>query len=213
MKIFRTLMVLAPVFLLAACLAAGSAPDDSFKTLRLLSVDKNTSTAFYVPIRAVITGPGNATAPIALEAGKDRIVQGMIGLVEDPAELEKLTNDLKKQHGAEITVKKELTANVTMKVTAGDQVVWEKQIFSGSQGMPFQVMVPVDASATMKIQMRFLPASQGQTSATTMSFSQTRTISASNGTGSGSESLIATFSSLQDNAGPAEFEIEQAFEF
>lgn len=212
MKIAKFIMLFAPLFGLIACFAGAQTPD-AYKTLRLTQVDSAAKTAYYVPTHAIIGGPGNATVPVQLEVGKERIIQGMIRLQEDQAELEKLTAEIRKEYGAEMSVKKELTTNVALKISVDGQPVWEHQIFSGSQGMPFQVMVPGNASAALRIQMRFNPASQGQNSATIMNISQNQTSMQSNGNATGSSSLIATFSSILENSDTADFAVEQIIEF
>lgn len=213
MKFMATLMVLASLFSLVACFAAAQSSDAELKTLRLTSIDTITKTALYVATRAVISGPGNATTPTQLEIGNDRIVQGMIVLQEDQKELEKLTERVKQEYGPEISLKKELTGNVALKVTVDGQSVWEHQIFTGNQGMPFQVTVPANASATLKVQMHFTPAGQGQQSSTAAGSSQSRIFSFSNGIGSGSQQLTASYSTEQSNNSPGEFAVEQTIQF
>ncbi len=213
MKISKFLVFMMPVFFLVACLAAEPAADDGMKTLRLISVDSEAKIALYVPTRAVISGPGNATAPIQMEIGQDRMIQGMISLQENPEELEKLSQRISQQYGPEMTVKKELMTSVAMKLSIGEQSLWEYQISSGNQGMPFQAMLPVNATSSLKISMHFTPAGLQQKSSRIESISQTRIITMSNNEASGSENLIASFSALENKIASGEFEIEQLIEF
>lgn len=210
MKIISNLLMVLTTFLLTACFA-GTAPDSELKTLRIVRIENGN--AWFVPTRAVISGPGNATAPLQLQTGKDRLVQGMITLSEDPDELQELTNRIKKQYGPEMALKKELTANVLMAVSIDGQKLWEHQIFSGNQGMPFQVMVPADASASLKLQMHFSPTgADGSSRSSVVSQSFSKTSSTANGQTSVSQQQTTGFSAA-GSTGTADFTVEQTFDF
>jgi hypothetical protein len=195
--------------MLVSCLIADTAADDGLKTLRILKIDRETNTALFVPTRAVISGPGLATAPIKLLIGDNLLVQGMISLREDPAELAELTGRIKRKYGQEFVIKKDMTTTVSMKVSNQEKPLWEHEIFSGNPGMPFQVTIDNNASASLKINLQFKPGgTQMKGKRHTVTIGHSRIKQTTNNQTSGTETLTASYTASESST-PGSFAVEQ----
>lgn len=212
MRVSKNLLLLIPFFLLLACQSATPASDQKHKSLKLVKTDKAAAQVWYIPTRAIISGPGNATAPFELRIGSDRLIQGMLSLKEDEAELQALAEQLRKKHGRAFELKKDLTANINVKLAFEEKTLWQHNLLAGSQGLPFQIQLPADKKAQLSVVIEYKPGLNGQTEAKTFSFTRQTTHTVSNNEKAGEESFIASFSTESEATQKAEFCVEQILE-
>ena len=147
-----------PVLMLIACQGTSTAMDRDLKTLRIVSLNEETKQLRYVPIRAIITGPGASDKPLTIDLGSQKLIQGMLTLKEDMQEAEKLNERARQKYGPDAKAVKDLTTDIESKVTCQQKPVWEHRILSGSRGLPFQVSLTANASSALDISMHFFPS-------------------------------------------------------
>lgn len=192
MKIMPGLIIFLQLLLLTAC--GSTAPAEPvLKTIKLVRFDQQTRQAWYVPTRVMLTGPGNATAPLRLLLGNELLLQGMLKLHESPDDLAALEKDLKAQFGQDLSLKRDLTSSVLIRAELNGKTVFEHQTMSGNQGLPLMLNLPDPGSASLKIHLLFSPAfATGQAIQKTGSFSYTKTVHSVNGQKEADENAIAT---------------------
>lgn len=211
MKKLVYFILIFPVFMLVACLAANNATDAEFKTLRIVAITPEKNLVMYVPTQALVRGPGESGELIVMNIGTQNLIQGMLVLQEDAKELAKLTEKVRQKYGADTMVEKDLTTDVDVQVTCDQQVLWEHRIFTGSNGLPFQVTVPADASASLNVTMKFFPtgaASRAKQEVTSETHVKTYVSSGTESTG-GEVHITSSSESQSDQSLGKEFSIEQ----
>lgn len=196
MKIVPGLVIFLQLLLLTAC--GSTAPAESeLKTIKLIRLDQQTRQAWYVPTRVILSGPGNATAPLRLLLGNELLLQGMLQLHESSDDLAALEKDLKTQFGQDLSLRRDLTCNVLIKAELNGKTVFEHQTMSGNQGLPLMLNLPDTGSASLKIHLQFSPAfATGQAVQKTGSFSYTKTVHNVNGQKEADENAIATAAAI-----------------
>ena len=211
MRIISGLVIFFQLLLLTACGGTATA-EAELKTLKLVRFDQNTRQAWYVPTRAILSGPGNATAPLRLLIGKELLLQGMLKLHESRDDLAVLEKDLKAKFGHEVSLRRDLTCIVLIRAELNGKTVFEHQTMSGNQGLPLMLNLPDPGSATMKIHLQFSPSSDTAPAVQrTVSFSQSRSVQTINGQTTAKEQAIATAATFKPLSGP--FSITHDIEF
>ncbi|HNS08189.1 MAG TPA: hypothetical protein PKN29_00750 [Candidatus Ozemobacteraceae bacterium] len=196
MKNLTGLFLLLQLLLSASC-GQNQAEKEAFKTLKFTRFDQQNMQAWYVPTRAVLSGPGNATAPVLLLIGKEMLLQGMLKLQESSEDRAALENELRARYGANISLKRDLTSNVLIKAELNGKTVFEHQTMSGNQGLPLMINLPDPGSASLKIHLQFSPVSTQDTAfQKTRSFNYSRTVQTVNGQKQAEERAIATATTI-----------------
>ncbi len=190
------LVIFLQLLLLTACGSTAPA-EPELKTIKLVRLDQQTRQAWYVPTRVILSGPGNATAPLRLLLGNELLLQGMLQLHESSDDLAALEKDLKTQLGQDLSLRRDLTCNVRIKAELNGKTVFEHQTMSGNQGLPLMLNLPDTGSASLKIHLQFSPAfATGQAIQKTGSFSYTKTFHNVNGQKEADENAIATATAI-----------------
>lgn len=192
MRIMSGLVIFFQLVLLTACSTMAPA-ESELKTLKLVRFDLQTRQAWYVPTRAVLTGPGNATAPLRLLIGNELLLQGMLKLQESSDDLATLESDLKAKYGNDLSLRRDLTRSVQIKAELNGKTVFEHQTMSGNQGLPLMINLPTTGSASLKIHLQFSPSSVTTPAVQkTVSFSHSKTLQTVNGQPQAEEQAVAT---------------------
>ncbi len=212
MRRSKSLLLLIPLFLLLAGQSATPASEGEYVTLKCVRTDKSANQAWYVPIKAVVSGPGNATSPFELIIGKNRLLQGMLSLSVDEAELQVLAERLQQKHGRQFELKKDLTANLQVSLEFADKTLWQHNMLAGSQGLPFQIQLPTGQKARLNVIIQYNSGAGEQAQTKTLSFSRKTTSIVSSNEKAGEESFIASFSTTSEKSEATVFRVEQSLE-
>ncbi len=196
MKHLIALFLMLQLLLATAC-GQSQSEKETFKTLKFIRFDQKNMQAWYVPTRAVLSGPGNATAPVLLLIGKEILLQGMLKLQESSEDLAALENSLKARYGNDLSLRRDLTCGVRIKAELNYKTVFEHQTMSGNQGLPLMMNLPDPGSASLKIRLQFSPASTpGPALQKSGSFSYSKTMQNVNGQKQAEEQAIATATTI-----------------
>jgi len=196
MKVFSGLIIFLQLLFMTACGSTAPA-EPELKTIKVLRFDQQNRQAWYVPTRAVLSGPGNATAPLRLLVGKEILLQGMLKLQESPDDLAALESELKAKFGPDLSLRRDLTCIVQIKAELNGKTVFEHQTMSGNQGLPLMVNLPDTGSASLKIHLQFSPSSAPAPAVQkASSFAHSRTVQTINGQTQAEEQAVATAAAI-----------------
>jgi len=192
MRVISGLIIFLQLLFLTACGSTAPA-EPELKTIKIVRFDQQARQAWYVPTRAVLSGPGNATAPLRLLLGKELLLQGMLKLQASLDDLAALEKDLKARYGNDLSLRPDLTCIVLIKAELNGKTVFEHQTMSGNQGLPLMINLPDPGSASLKIHLQFSPPSAAATAVQkTVSFSHSKTMQTVNGQPRAEEQAVAT---------------------
>ncbi len=212
MRIMSGLVIFFQLIFLTACSNMAPAEPEQ-KTLKLVRFDQQTRQAWYVPTRAILTGPGNATAPLRLLIGNEILLQGMLKLHESSDELSALEKNLQAKYGQDFALRRDLTCSIFIKAELNGKTVFEHQTMSGNQGLPIMMNVPDPGSASLKIHLQFSPSSAAATAVRkTVSFSQSKTVQTVDGQHQAEEQAVATAAVTTSQSSSGAFSISHEIE-
>ncbi len=177
MKFYSIILLACTAFLFSACNPQKNNPAAGLTSLRLLEVKATEQKAFYVPARAIITGPGTAKNPIIIEIGNKKMIQGTLTLAADKNELNQLKQILEQQYGKEFSLQKHMTGSYHIAVSHNDKQLWEHEVMSNNVSLPVQFMADKTASITLMVNLSFksFADSQQQSKTVQKSFSSNKT--------------------------------------
>jgi hypothetical protein len=177
MKLSSIFLLACTAFLFSACTPQQSDPAAGLKSLRLLKVNADEQKAFYVPARAIITGPGTAEKPVVMDVGNKKMIQGTLTLAADENELAQLKQILKQQYGKEFSLQKHMSGSYKIALSHKDKQLWEHEVMSNNVSLPVQFMADKTASITLMVDLSFksFAATQQQNKTVQRSFSSSKT--------------------------------------
>lgn len=214
-KLFCFLVI--GVFFAGCAQSSGGSLDSGLKSLKLVKIDIEAKKAFYVPAKAVLKGANSGQGPVSVSLGQKRLIQGILTLAENPAEIEVLAQRVKDRYGNDFSLQKNLAGTYKIAMSVDEKEVFAHEVFSSNINLPFQFTCD-NASVSVKVSLNYSDRFGGRKAISQTSVSSTKTFSSMSSTSGttmqGSASAQIKNSSTDDKAlAVDEFSLEQKFDF
>lgn len=212
-KIFCLLLLLA-YLLSVGCEPARNKIDTGLETLKVLEINEESSEIVYIPVRAVLTGPGKKGL-LMVEMGDKKLVQGLIMLQEDPEEVQKLQTTAQARLGKPVRLKKSLTADIKIKLEFAGKTLLEHSVIGSFISLPVQFTIENAEPCRLDVTLQFTSGKQQKKVQTrTYAYSGSKTLTASGSDKEVKVKAIATSTfSASDNGIPENFVIKHKIDF